>query len=856
VRFVVYKDFRDSLSTLHERGGRYQKIAGKVFEVIGKTNIFEGKDPFEGVPVTNHGEHRIKHCIKRQIGDGCRLITINNNGVTALCFAGTHEDCDKWLDRNRGLELTMNKKGEIEEILTSTDIKLEDKRVNTNPGLSGQPLIKKISARHIEKIAEEVNWSIMQRFSDLKSSATEDEILDLSCEIEDTEKQNAFFDVFSKLREDDVEGAIKSIELYINDIKRLDEIDRSKAENLPLSDSFIDYDDLEPELFEHYVKTANFKKWMLFMHPEQRKLVERNFNGPAKLIGVSGSGKTAIVIKRAVYLASQYPTERILVLTLNRALSSLIEELIDEVCPDKECRGRIDVYSFWKFCQIKLKKYSPDKDKLYNDYTWKTKEDIDQIWEEYFECKLNNEDARVLNPVNRSLLSRSVYPKDYIRQEYDWIRSAFSEDNRLRYIEIERHGRTEPFSKDFRMMILKGLDAWENKMEFVGGTDYLGLSTELHKYRSRISHEYRCVLVDEVQDFGTVELDIIRQLVSEKENDLFLCGDIAQQVCFKHHKLSDAGINVVGRSHSIKKNYRNSREILKAAYCVLEKNVDLGSLRNDDFEILEPEYANFSTPKPLLLKAGNLDEEFGYCLNYLKNNLEKDKKACMAICGYSLFDVKDIGTTLNIPVLDGDTSLEENNIFLSDLEQTKGFEFDIMFILNCNRNVIPNPMLPEGEWYREISKFYVAMTRAKSSLLISYSAEASDILKNCRDYFVEAEWQEHEGNNRIESFHLRLPMMIQNENDETILKMTGSEFLYTRMAAGISAELYDKLSALIDGKGATLMKAVGTSRTRKKVRWKNIGEAIEERDIPAIAQLFGAQKTWPEFKALFKKHFE
>ncbi len=354
--------------------------------------------------------------------------------------------------------------------------------------------------------------------------------------------------------------------------------------------------------------------------------------------------------------------------------------------------------------------------------------------------------------------------------------------------------------------------------------------------------------MDEVQDFGTIVLDIVRRLVPEKENNVFLCGDIAQQVCFKHHKLSDAGINVTGRSFSIKKNYRNSREILAAAYCVLEKNVDLSSLRNEDFEILEPEYANFSTPRPLLLEAVTLDEEFGYCLNYLLNNVDKDKKACIALCGYTLFDVKKIGETLGMPVLDGDTSLDDGHIFLSDLEQTKGFEFDTVCILNCNKGVIPNETLPKGEWYREISKFYVAMTRAKLSLMISHSDDIAGMLENCKEYFVEADWEEHEGKNSVEGFRMPPPMVTQNEKDENILEMTGDQFLHTRRAVGISPELYDKLSELVDGRGAM--------RNGRRVKWQNIGQAVKERDIPAIAQLMGAQKTWPEFKALFKDHYE
>jgi len=837
------------LSKLYERGGRYQKIADKVHQVIGKKSLFEDRDPIDELKVTNHGENRIKHCVKRDLGDGCRLITIVNSGMTVFCFAGTHDDGDKWLDRNRGLELAVNNRGQIEQLHTSSNITIEEERINTNPGLSSQPLIKKISTNHIDKISHGVKYSLLQQFAELKSTVTDDEIMELALEIESEETQNVFFDVFSKLREDDIEGAVKSIELYSKEINRIVDIKKINVEDLHLGDSFIDFKDLDTELLDHFVKTVNFKKWMLFMHPDQKDLVEKEFNGPAKLIGVSGSGKTAIVVKRAEYLANKYPREKILVLTLNKALASLINDLINEVCPDEERRNRIDVYSFWKLCQAKLKIYESGNEKLYDEQTWKTKEPVDLIWDEYFECKLNNDDAKVLNPINRSLLSRSVYPRDYIKQEYDWIRSACPSSDRLRYLDMERQGRAEPLIKEYRQRILNGLEAWENKMAFVGVTDYLGLSTALHKYIDKIKPEYRCVLVDEVQDFGTIELNIVRHLVPDNEKDnLFLCGDIAQQVCSKHHKMSVAGINVVGRSYSIKKNYRNSREILQASYCVLKNNVDIDNLKNDDFEIMEPEYANFSTPKPLLVRANSIDEEFGYCLNYLRNNLDSDKKACIAICGYSLLDVKAIGATLDIPVLDGETNVDKSQIFISDLEQTKGFEFDVVCILNCNRDIVPKSTLPKGEWYREISKFYVAMTRAKLSLIISYSSHISVILDNCRQYFVEAEWKEHEENSIVENFHLSTPMTNLNEKEENFISMTGPEFLFTRKAVGISPELYDKLSELINGRGATL--------NGRKTKWKDIGEAVKERDIPAIAQQFGAQKTWPEFKELFKEYYK
>lgn len=843
MKYFIYKDFRDAVAILYQKGGIYQKAADKVYAVLGKVDKkIEDSDPMQGLSLTDHGESRIKHCLKYELGGGCRLVTICDNGIHVLCFVGKHEDTDAWLDKNRGLSLTLNEKNQLTEVFCSEDITIEDRRINTDAGRSTELLIKKISERHLNRISADIPWSLLNKFAALKSGATEEEIMEIACEIPDKEKQNLFFDVFSQLRNDDKEGAKRSIEVYLENLLPVSSASAVVIEGIEAGDSFIDIDDLTPELFEHFVKTAPFQKWMLFMHPDQRKIVERDFNGPAKLVGVSGSGKTCIIVKRAVHLAQQYPNDRILVLTLNKSLAALIESLINHVCQQKD-RQRIEVYSFWKFCQIKLHNFEPQNKKIYKEITWKTNEHIDEVWTEFYECKLNNEDANILSPVNKSLLTRSVFPKDYMRQEFDWIRSALPSKKRSNYLAIERGGRTEPFTKEFREVILKGLDAWEEKMEFVGVIDYLGLSNALHKYLKEMRPEYRCILVDEVQDFGTVELEIIRRLVSEEENDIFLCGDVAQQVYSKHHKLREAGINVIGRSLSIKKNYRNSREILGAAYAVLQSNVDFTKLKNDDFEILEPEYANFSTPKPLILNAANLDKEFGSCYNYLKKNLEPGQKACISICGYSIYDIKGMGEKLGLPVLDGNANVDSHNIFLSDLEQTKGFEFDTVCIINCNQTVIPNPTFPKDEWYREILKFYVAMTRAKLSLIISYSTGLSEIINKSKAYFNESSWREHEAESLIVDFEMPLPMVIKNETNRSFLGMNGEEFLYTKKAVGISKELCEKFSSLITG---TNLKRDGRPR-----EWRTIGDALKETDFPAVVQRFGPQ-TYQDFKKLFE----
>src|SRR5262249_52985977 len=156
---------------------------------------------------------------------------------------------------------------------------------------------------------------------------------------------------------------------------------------------------------------------------------------------------------------------------------------------------------------------------------------------------------------------RGVSGEKYVREEFDWVRSAADPQLRAQYLNLERSGRKFPITVDWRHNVLKGLIGWEKKMQAVGVVDYLGLTSALAPHIDKIVPRYTNVLVDEAQDFGTTELRIIRRLVSPGPNDLLLCGDVAQTVLPKHRSLKDAKIDVSTRER-ITQNYRNSHEIL------------------------------------------------------------------------------------------------------------------------------------------------------------------------------------------------------------------------------------------------------------------------------------------------------
>ena len=427
MEFYGYKDLMNSIAYLYQQGGIFQNIANKAYAIAGKIQVASQQniDPFRGLHFTNHGESRIEHCWKYDLGHGCRLITICDNGIHVLCYVGDHDSCDKWLDRNRGLRLTVDKKKQVVPMFVSRNINDEALRISTETDLSLDYLCKRISGRHLDKIWQNIPFSISSKLSALTGTSTEQEIEKIADEIEDEEKKIVFYDVFCKLRQGNVDEAVKSIELYTDNLMRLEEIEAKQAGHLRPGEDLVDLRALDPTLLEYYMKSANFKQWMLYLHPDQQVMVEKDFAGPVKLMGVSGSGKTSVIVSRATKLAHKYPAEQILVLTLNKALARLIEDLINQACPES-FRRNIVVSSFWNFCQDQLKVIEPEGGNGYDELSWKTNEHIDEIWDEFFECKNNSHEATVLMPVNKSLLARSIFPKDYIKQEFDWIRTHTS----------------------------------------------------------------------------------------------------------------------------------------------------------------------------------------------------------------------------------------------------------------------------------------------------------------------------------------------------------------------------------------------------------------------------------------------
>ncbi len=842
-QYMFGKEFHAKVQDLKKRGGVFQKAAVEAMELVMKINA-KHPEPFGHLNVTHHGESRIKHCVKYDLPGAVRLITIQDNGVCLLAYIGDHEESDSWLETRKGINLTIDKRNKaLVPVRISEDIYEPEKRINSVSDYSEGLLYRKLKDFYFKKVAGSIAYTELSPFLAFDSTLDDDDLLNACQNLPQYPLQSVFFDVFHFLRSGDIDQAQNRILEFEDELKLVSKASEAEVQSIQSNDQYVNIRELEAEFLQGILHSKGWYEWMAFLHPDQKKVVNADFKGSARLLGVSGSGKTSVLVHRAVRLAEKYSEKQILILTLNESLSRLISKLIELILETKgvkHLKERIKVSSFWEECRDLIIERTAEQKftkRILSSVTDKTGETIDEIWEEFYCQKLNNPDAHVIFPTHQSLLSRNIYPQEYLRQEFDWIRSAFAKSEREQYLNIEREGRFIPFVEEDRRRILECLNFWEDKMKFVGAVDYLGLSNMLYNYIETIDPKYACILVDEVQDFGTLELKIVRKLVEPGENDLFLCGDIAQQVYNKQHKLRTAGITILPEGFlKVLKNYRNSREILEAAYVVFDKNVDKEKLNSEDFEVLNPEYANFSSPKPFLRVAQSVDEEFTSAYEYLKLTLDnfKKEKGCIAVCGMTAFDLVKVSEHYNIPLLSGNNDLNEGNIYLSDLEQTKGFEFDKVIVINCSSSIFPSKSLPKEEWHREISKLYVAMTRAKKELTISYTGQVSSAFENCGEFFTNDQWRDHI--QLEETMKLNSKDASDKMQSEISLGLNGKEFLYTKEAKGISRELQNKLIDLVAGK--TIFDNNG-----RKIGWPTVDklkvDVASKKDIPTLNRLFG-----------------
>mgnify|MGYP001351502926 FL=1 len=203
-RIFIHKNFEESIKELDRLGSAYKTVSSKLKTLIYdiKHNSKENGIVKINLPVTNNGENRIKHCVKYDLGyKNCRLVTVQNDNVLILLYAGTHENVDKWLNKNAGKVFKIDENGIIIDITERSSEKEREDYIsaidqddyvnrNTFQGL----LIDRLRDRY-QDIFDEFDTKIYREISKFDCNTTEDEITSICEKVEDSKKRNLLFDI-------------------------------------------------------------------------------------------------------------------------------------------------------------------------------------------------------------------------------------------------------------------------------------------------------------------------------------------------------------------------------------------------------------------------------------------------------------------------------------------------------------------------------------------------------------------------------------------------------------------------------------------------------------------------------------
>lgn len=461
-------------------------------------------------------------------------------------------------------------------------------------------------------------------------------------------------------------------------------------------------DDLLAELIN-----GELKKWQVFLHPSQRKLVEGIFKGSIKVTGGGGTGKTVAALHRLKFLTTGktiLSTQPILFATYTTALTTNLGKLIENMGISSSACHLANIDSLAR--ELATKAGIISKESRFLDFP-NTKSSL-ELWDEVLEQTLCQYDAAFLH---------SEY------QEVILYNAILTPD---KYFNQSRIGRGRAITRKHRMEIWNAVEAYLLKKQEGHFMDRAELFNKLSiYYASQDVKPFSNIIVDEVQDFSNVELRFIRSLVEVKNDDLFMVGDPYQRIYSRKINFSAAGINVRGtRSKRLRINYRTTEEIKRLAISIV-KGYSYDNFEGE-VEKLNGYLSLFHGEKPQYHLFTTKAEELAHIIDFIKekisNGLLFNEIAVATRLKDSLREIKSALHQNSLPYYDlTSQSGTPNGIPLSTFHSLKGLEFKVVILADINYRTAP--FLPQSfaqldaiqqEEYllSERALLYVAITRA------------------------------------------------------------------------------------------------------------------------------------------------
>ena len=464
-------------------------------------------------------------------------------------------------------------------------------------------------------------------------------------------------------------------------------------------------------------------KWAVFLHPAQADLVERNFSGPARVSGSAGTGKTIVALHRAVHLARANPSSTVLLTTFSKPLANALRsKLISLAGNEPGVSTRIVVNA------------------------------VSAVGYDLYSERFGQPQIAPASLI-KSLITKAAaeveghrFSTHFLIGEWNDVVDAWQLRSWEEYRDVSRLGRKTRIGgkqREALWSIYERVRAGLAERGVVTWSDIFGRLAD--SFIQSESRPFDFAVIDEAQDLGVAEARFFAAMASGRNDGLFFAGDLGQRIFQQPFSWKALGLDVRGRSHTLRINYRTSHQIRTHADRLLPSTV---SDVDGNTEGRRGTVSMFDGPPPMVLACSDVDHECRAVAGWISDRLKEGSTPHeIGLFVRSNAELKRARTAakaagVRFVELNEKIEVEDGAVAISTMHFAKGLEFRSVVVMACDDEVIPESERIESvaddadleEVYNtERHLLYVACTRARDHLLVTGVAPVSEFV----DDFLE-----------------------------------------------------------------------------------------------------------------------
>ncbi|MEA4882972.1 MAG: 3'-5' exonuclease [Clostridia bacterium] len=461
-----------------------------------------------------------------------------------------------------------------------------------------------------------------------------------------------------------------------------------------------------------------WEKWTVFLHPAQRELVERSYNGPTRISGSAGTGKTVVALHRAVFLARSNPDARVLLTTFSETLANVLRTSLTRLISNEPRIGeRLEVQSM---NAVGLRLFGLN----FGRPSIASREAVAQLL------------AEAAGQVDEQSFS-----SHFLMTEWQDVVDAWQLETWEAYRDVVRLGRKTRLPEKQRAVLWAVFDRVRSRLKDQSLITYSDLFNQLALRFAKSKHPpFDFVVVDEAQDVGVAQLRFLAALGAGRPDSLFFAGDLGQRIFQQPFSWKALGVDVRGRSKALRINYRTSHQIRMQADRLLEPEL---SDVDGNSEGRRGTISVFNGPKPIIkvldTREAEIDTVSRWLAERVSEGLAPHEIGIFVRSSAEMDRACAAAEKAGVPfkVLDEKVGTTSGYASISAMHLAKGLEFRAVAVMACDDEVIPlqerietvsDDSDLEEVYNTERHLLYVACTRARDQLLVTSVKPVSEFI--------------------------------------------------------------------------------------------------------------------------------